>query len=260
MDVIDRFFEQPEETEPVNEPPGSFARYDTDVLSKSVDVVGSPEVRLQVQAPTAKATQSQDAGKLVLYLKVADVAPERHGEGGAQSGGAGAGTKCGPAVHGDDAGVRAPVREGPQDPAAGRRCIPELPRQQRSRRGRDHHYRRWRNGADLPVQSMTLPSIQRVPDSKGGAPGNSAPGGNGGGAGTPSAAGSDNGNNNDKGSDKSSPGDTAQAAPTVTNASSATTTPLPDTGGPQLGLLAAGLLLVVLGAHLLARRRRDSLT
>ena len=33
---------------------------------------------------------------------------------------------------------------------------------------------------------------------------------------------------------------------------------LPDTGGPPLGLLGAGLLLVALGAHLLMRRRRDS--
>ena len=230
------------------------------MLSKNVDVVGSPEVRLQVQAPTAKATQSQDAGKLVLYLKVADVAP-----GGTAK-----------VVRNLAAPVRVPDVDRPFTvtmPA----FVHRFAKGHKIRllvAGASPNYRG--NNAPvgvgitttavggtartLPVQSMTLPSIQRAPDSNGGAPNNSAPGENGGGAGTPSAAGSDNGNDNDKGNDKSTSGDTAQAAPPVANASSATTTPLPDTGGPQLGLLAAGLLLVLLGAHLLMRRRPDSLS
>jgi ABC-2 type transport system ATP-binding protein len=56
--------------------PGSFAAWSTAALGKPVDVVGSPVLKLQVTAPTARLTQGTDAGKLVLFAKIADVAPD----------------------------------------------------------------------------------------------------------------------------------------------------------------------------------------
>lgn len=57
--------------------PGTFAKWTTDPLAKSIDVVGTPRVRLEVESPTAQLTQGAGpAGKLVLFVKLMDVAPD----------------------------------------------------------------------------------------------------------------------------------------------------------------------------------------
>lgn len=270
LDVISTFFEQPEAVEPVREAPGTFARYDTDALSQTVDVVGSPKVRLQVQAPAAQVTQSQDAGKLVLYLKVADVTPD------------GSAT----VVRNLAAPVRVPDVTKPFTvtmPAFAHR----FERGHRIRllvAGASPNYRG--NNAPvgvgitttagtstqtLPPQSMTLPTLGRVPTSGGtpatGTPGTGTPGGNMPGNGTddgaPAAPGGPG--NGGAGAGGNGAGDggpetavaAAAAAPAMAGSATATSTgALPATGGPRGGLLVAGLLLVVLGAAQLVRARR----
>ena len=57
--------------------PGTFASWTTPVLAAPLDVVGSPVVNLRIDSPTAALTQSAGpAGQLVLFVKVADVAPD----------------------------------------------------------------------------------------------------------------------------------------------------------------------------------------
>ncbi len=57
--------------------PGTFAKWTTDPLARSIDVVGTPRVRLKVESPTATLNQGAGpAGKLVLFVKLMDVAPE----------------------------------------------------------------------------------------------------------------------------------------------------------------------------------------
>lgn len=57
--------------------PGTFAAWQTPVLTSPLDVVGSPIARLKVQAPTAALTQALGpAGQMVLFVKIADVGPD----------------------------------------------------------------------------------------------------------------------------------------------------------------------------------------
>ncbi len=58
---------------PEKDLPGTFASYTTAPNASDVDVVGSPELSLKVDAPTAVATQGLNPGKLVLFVKVLDV-------------------------------------------------------------------------------------------------------------------------------------------------------------------------------------------
>ncbi|TNM37750.1 ABC transporter ATP-binding protein [Nocardioides albidus] len=61
----------------VDDLPGTFATWTTPALTAPLRVVGSPSVRLQVSAPTAAVSQLLGpAGELVLFVKVADVAPD----------------------------------------------------------------------------------------------------------------------------------------------------------------------------------------
>ena len=54
--------------------PGTTATWTTPTLTKNVDVVGSPSLRLQVSSPTAALTQGLGStGQLVLFVKVLDV-------------------------------------------------------------------------------------------------------------------------------------------------------------------------------------------
>ena len=270
LDVISTFFEQPEEAEPLREAPGTFARYDTDVLTRQVDVVGSPQVRLQVEAPTAAVTQGTDAGKLVLHLKVADVAPD--------------GTAT--VVRNLAAPVRVPDVTRPFTvtmPAFAHRFAPGHAIRLLVA-GASPNYRggtapvavgiSTAAGASptrpLPAQSLTLPTLAGVPgsgpDPDTGGPGTGGPGtdpgtggpGTGNGAGPTPRTGDSSGDGGTAGS-----GGTvvtpAQAAPAV--AGSPTTT-LPDTGGPSSRLAAAGLALLLLGAGqvLLGRRPTGALS
>lgn len=61
---------------PEKDLPGTAATWTTSPLTKRVDVVGSPRLDLTVSAPTARATQALDTGKLTLFVKVQDVAPD----------------------------------------------------------------------------------------------------------------------------------------------------------------------------------------
>lgn len=57
--------------------PGTFAKWTTAPLTRSIDVVGTPRARLKVDSPTAQFTQfAGPAGQLVLYVKLMDVAPD----------------------------------------------------------------------------------------------------------------------------------------------------------------------------------------
>ena len=62
---------------PPSDSPGTFAAYTTPVLSKAAVMVGSPRLRLHLTAPVAAGAQSSGpAGKLVLFTKIYDVAPD----------------------------------------------------------------------------------------------------------------------------------------------------------------------------------------
>ena len=74
-DVVGSFAGDP--VEAITDLPGTFASWQTPVLSEPLDVAGAPRLRLTVSAPTAALTQAiGPAGKLVLFAKVADVAPD----------------------------------------------------------------------------------------------------------------------------------------------------------------------------------------
>lgn len=274
FDVVSGFLTVPDKAETDVE--GTFARYDTDELTKIVDVVGSPIVRLQVEAPTVQATQGQDTGKLVLFLNIADVdengkatvvrnlvAPVRLPDAAEPF------TVTMPAfVHRFDAGhkIRLTVAGGSPNYRGNNVTAPVT----------------IRTVGGSGAQSITLPIVAAgaqkaydpgpdVPRSNGGGPapnrGNGSGGdtGNGGGSDGPGAP-ANNGNGTANGSGNSdgkangngaaTPRDVAQAGAAVTD-SSVASTPLPDTGGPPFGLLGGGLLLLVLGALVLLRRRRS---
>ena len=75
LDVLGSYVGQP--VNEVTDLPGTFAAWQTPELAEPLSVVGSPTVRLEVSAPTAEVTQAVgEAGMLVLYVKVADVAPD----------------------------------------------------------------------------------------------------------------------------------------------------------------------------------------
>lgn len=57
--------------------PGTYAAWTTPALGSKVDVAGAPVATLKVSAPSAALTQGiGEAGQLVLFLKVQDVAPD----------------------------------------------------------------------------------------------------------------------------------------------------------------------------------------
>jgi predicted acyl esterase len=61
----------------VSDTPGTFAAYTTPVLRKDAVLVGSPRLTVRLDAPVAAGAQANGpAGKLVLFTKVYDVAPD----------------------------------------------------------------------------------------------------------------------------------------------------------------------------------------
>ena len=61
----------------VTDLPGTYAAWSTPALTSPLRVAGSPTVRLQVNAPAAALTQLLGPlGELVVFVKVADVAPD----------------------------------------------------------------------------------------------------------------------------------------------------------------------------------------
>lgn len=75
IDVIGSI-EDVEQPLPEIDVPGTFAQYTTPALADPLSVVGSPVVNLKVNAPLLTLTQAVDTGKLVLFLKLRDVAPD----------------------------------------------------------------------------------------------------------------------------------------------------------------------------------------
>jgi ABC-2 type transport system ATP-binding protein len=62
---------------PPTDAPGTFVAWSSRPLDEPVAIVGSPVLRLHLDAPVAAAAQAGDpAGKLVLFAKLYDVAPD----------------------------------------------------------------------------------------------------------------------------------------------------------------------------------------
>ena len=62
---------------PVTDAPGTFAAYTSPVLATDAVLVGSPRLTVSLDAPVAAAAQASGAaGKLVLFAKLYDVAPD----------------------------------------------------------------------------------------------------------------------------------------------------------------------------------------
>jgi ABC-2 type transport system ATP-binding protein len=62
---------------PPTDAPGTFASYTTAALTRDTVLVGSPKLNVRIQAPVAAAAQGNGpAGKLVLFAKLYDVAPD----------------------------------------------------------------------------------------------------------------------------------------------------------------------------------------
>jgi ABC-2 type transport system ATP-binding protein len=62
---------------PVSDPPGTSIRFLTPALTQPLVVVGSPQLTVQLDAPTVSATQSAGAGaQLVVFAKLYDVGPD----------------------------------------------------------------------------------------------------------------------------------------------------------------------------------------
>lgn len=256
LDVIGTFLEQPEVPEPAQEVAGTFARYDTDPLTAPVDVVGTPRVRLQVDAPATRLTQGDDVGRLVLYLKVVDVSP---GGGATVVRNLAAPVRV-PDVtepftvtmpafaHRFEKGHRvrllvagaSPNYRGNNAPAAVR--IDTAAGEQQADE----------DAEPLPLQSLTLPTLSGVPASGGVVPAPEQPVDGDGTDGTdeeaPGTPVDPEPGGAAPGSDQAGAG--VQASPVAggPTAPTSTSTALPDTGGPHRTLLAAGALLLLLGA------------
>jgi ABC-2 type transport system ATP-binding protein len=70
-------FEGNELDNPPSDTSGTFASYTSPVLSKPAVLVGSPKLTVRLQAPVAAGAQAGGpAGKLVLFAKLYDVAPD----------------------------------------------------------------------------------------------------------------------------------------------------------------------------------------
>jgi ABC-2 type transport system ATP-binding protein len=66
-----------DQSRPVTDPPGTAIRFSTEPLTAPLDVVGSPQLTVQLDAPAVAATQSGGpAGQLVVYAKVYDIGPD----------------------------------------------------------------------------------------------------------------------------------------------------------------------------------------
>ncbi|HSE71392.1 MAG TPA: CocE/NonD family hydrolase [Nocardioidaceae bacterium] len=62
---------------PVSDTPGTFVAFTSRRLSRPADLVGSPSLTLHLDAPVAAQSQSTGpAGKLILFAKLYDVAPD----------------------------------------------------------------------------------------------------------------------------------------------------------------------------------------
>ena len=66
-----------DQTGPVTDPPGTAIHFSTAPLNQAMDVVGSPSLTVQLDAPVVAGTQrTGPAGQLVAYAKLYDVGPD----------------------------------------------------------------------------------------------------------------------------------------------------------------------------------------
>ncbi|TFV87851.1 CocE/NonD family hydrolase [Blastococcus sp. CT_GayMR16] len=66
-----------DQSQPVTDPAGSAIRFGTTPLTGPLDVVGSPRLTVQLDAPSVAATQAAGpAGQLVVFAKLYDVGPD----------------------------------------------------------------------------------------------------------------------------------------------------------------------------------------
>ena len=61
---------------PVTDPPGTAIRFATAPLTGPVDVVGSPQLTVQLDSPAALTQSAGPAGQLVLFAKLYDIGPD----------------------------------------------------------------------------------------------------------------------------------------------------------------------------------------
>ncbi len=268
IDVLGGFLERPGETE--TDPPGTFAQYSTTPLGHGVEVVGPPRVLLQVEAPTVAPVQGDDTLKLVVFLKVLDVpasgkatvvrnlaAPVRVPDVTRPF------TVTMPGfVHRFARGhrIRLVVAGSSPNYLNGRNAAPVTITTARASDGTPASSAR-AAGVALPLQSITLPTIGKLPPSRSGTtspPSNSGPGA-GGGATEPD--GDDGG-----ATGRAGPGAAGDTSPRTDDAQAPAAAAgraapgdgsswLPDTGGPAVWLLLAGALLTGAGTWLVSRRR-----
>jgi ABC-2 type transport system ATP-binding protein len=63
--------------QPPSDAPGSFVAFTSKPLARAANLVGAPRLTVHLDAPVAAGTQSSDpAGKLVVFAKLYDVAPD----------------------------------------------------------------------------------------------------------------------------------------------------------------------------------------
>lgn len=66
-----------DQTQPVTDAPGTFARFVGPPLAEDTDVIGVPSVDVRLSAPVAAAAGgAADAGALALFFKLYDIAPD----------------------------------------------------------------------------------------------------------------------------------------------------------------------------------------
>jgi LPXTG-motif cell wall-anchored protein len=67
----------PTDQPPPSDTPETFASYTTAKLTRATDLVGSPKLNMRISAPVAaKAQATGPGGKLILFIKLYDVAPD----------------------------------------------------------------------------------------------------------------------------------------------------------------------------------------
>lgn len=221
---------------PEQDAPGTSVSYDSAALGRPVTVVGSPVAKLRVTAPAVAGAQSEDEGKLVLFLRIHDVAPD--------------GTAT--LVRNLVAPLRVPDVSKPFTvtmPA----FVHRFDKGHRIRLVVAGGSTNYRGGliptpvtiitapSDTAAQSLTLPTLGALV-----APARPKPDTAGSAATTPGTPKSGTRN-----------GTIAAGVPSARTAAAtaATASVLPDTGGPRMTLLLAGLLLLATGADVMRRHR-----
>ena len=121
---------------------GTFAGWNSAPLTQALNVVGSPELTVEVKAPLAEVTQATGPlGMLVLFVRLQDVGARREGQRHPPADRAGPDPRRDQAGAGEAARDRAPVRPRPPAAARGRGWVGELPR----RPDRQHRHDRVRD-------------------------------------------------------------------------------------------------------------------